>query len=106
MDPLDGTKEFIKKNGEFTVNIALVEDGEPVLGVVLQPVTGVLYAAQGRLQAALTALQAALRNDPHHLAARENLGSALAANGTEGSCTLTQTDGSATATFTGIGAGI
>lgn len=38
VDPLDGTKEFIKKNGEFTVNIALVEDGKPVLGVVYAPV--------------------------------------------------------------------
>jgi len=46
VDPLDGTKEFIKKNGEFTVNIALVEDGAPVLGVVFQPVTGILYAAE------------------------------------------------------------
>lgn len=40
VDPLDGTKEFIKRNGEFTVNIALVEDGRPVIGVVLAPVTG------------------------------------------------------------------
>ena len=37
VDPLDGTKEFIKKNGEFTVNIALVEGGVPTLGVVFQP---------------------------------------------------------------------
>ena len=43
VDPLDGTKEFIKKNDEFTVNIALVEDGSPVLGVILVPVTGVVY---------------------------------------------------------------
>ena len=40
VDPLDGTKEFIKRNGEFTVNIALVERGAPVLGVVLAPTTG------------------------------------------------------------------
>ncbi len=40
VDPLDGTKEFIKRNGEFTVNIALVEQGFPVLGVVLAPVSG------------------------------------------------------------------
>ena len=45
VDPLDGTKEFIKKNGEFTVNIALVEDGKPVLGVIYVPATGVLYTA-------------------------------------------------------------
>lgn len=43
VDPLDGTKEFLKKNGEFTVNIALVENGAPVLGVIYVPVTAVLY---------------------------------------------------------------
>lgn len=45
VDPLDGTKEFIKRNGEFTVNIALVEDGRPVLGVVYAPVLDTLYFA-------------------------------------------------------------
>lgn len=44
VDPLDGTKEFIKRNGEFTVNIALIEDGVPVLGVVYAPVLDWLYA--------------------------------------------------------------
>lgn len=43
VDPLDGTKEFIKRNGEFTVNIALVEKGIPVLGVIYVPVKKVLY---------------------------------------------------------------
>jgi len=43
VDPLDGTKEFIKRNGEFTVNIALVENSEPVLGVVDAPALGVTY---------------------------------------------------------------
>ncbi|SFG19192.1 3'(2'),5'-bisphosphate nucleotidase CysQ [Neptunomonas qingdaonensis] len=43
VDPLDGTKEFIKKNGEFTVNIALIRDGAPVFGVVYAPVTDVIY---------------------------------------------------------------
>lgn len=43
VDPLDGTKEFLKRNGEFTVNIALVENGVPVLGVVLAPATGATY---------------------------------------------------------------
>lgn len=43
IDPLDGTKEFIKRNGEFTVNIALVEDAHPVAGVVHVPVTGRTY---------------------------------------------------------------
>ncbi|MBU2097664.1 MAG: 3'(2'),5'-bisphosphate nucleotidase CysQ, partial [Gammaproteobacteria bacterium] len=44
VDPLDGTKEFISRNGEFTVNIALIKHGQPVLGVVYVPVTGVTYA--------------------------------------------------------------
>jgi 3'(2'), 5'-bisphosphate nucleotidase len=43
VDPLDGTKEFIKKNGEFTVNIALIESGVPILGVVYVPVLDVMY---------------------------------------------------------------
>src|SRR5690606_16753646 len=43
VDPLDGTKEFIKRNGEFTVNIGLVEHGRPVMGVVLAPATGELF---------------------------------------------------------------
>jgi 3'(2'), 5'-bisphosphate nucleotidase len=45
VDPLDGTKEFIKKNGEFTVNIALIEGGKPVLGVVYVPAKKVTYYA-------------------------------------------------------------
>ncbi len=48
VDPLDGTKEFVKRNGEFTVNIALIEDGRPVLGVVHAPEFAVTYfAARG-----------------------------------------------------------
>lgn len=43
VDPLDGTKEFIKRNGEFTVNIALIEAGRPVLGGVYAPVLDVCY---------------------------------------------------------------
>ena len=45
VDPLDGTKEFIKKRAEFTVNVALIQDGEPVLGVVLAPALDLLYWA-------------------------------------------------------------
>lgn len=45
VDPLDGTKDFVNGNGEFTVNIALIERNAPVLGVVAVPVTGVAYAA-------------------------------------------------------------
>jgi 3'(2'), 5'-bisphosphate nucleotidase len=45
VDPLDGTKEFIKRNGEFTVNIALIVKGEPLLGVVHAPALGRTYSA-------------------------------------------------------------
>jgi 3'(2'), 5'-bisphosphate nucleotidase len=45
VDPLDGTKEFVKRNGEFTVNIALIQGGRPVLGVVHAPVLETTYAA-------------------------------------------------------------
>jgi len=44
IDPLDGTKEFINKNGEFTVNIALIENGKPVLGIVHLPASGTTYS--------------------------------------------------------------
>ncbi len=47
VDPIDGTKEFIKRNGEFTVNIALVEMGVPTLGVIYAPATGELYYGDG-----------------------------------------------------------
>jgi 3'(2'), 5'-bisphosphate nucleotidase len=47
VDPLDGTREFIARNGEFTVNIGLIEARRPVLGVVHLPVAGVTYAACG-----------------------------------------------------------
>lgn len=47
VDPLDGTKEFIKKNGEFTVNIGLIRAGRPVAGVVYAPALGVLWAGAG-----------------------------------------------------------
>jgi 3'(2'), 5'-bisphosphate nucleotidase len=46
VDPLDGTKEFIKRNGEFTVNIALIESGRPTLGVVHAPALELTYLAQ------------------------------------------------------------
>jgi 3'(2'), 5'-bisphosphate nucleotidase len=47
VDPLDGTKEFIAKNGEFTVNIALVDGGRPILGVVYLPVFDACYSGAG-----------------------------------------------------------
>jgi 3'(2'), 5'-bisphosphate nucleotidase len=43
VDPLDGTKEFLKRNGEFTINVALIEYGRPVLGIVHVPVSGTSY---------------------------------------------------------------
>jgi 3'(2'), 5'-bisphosphate nucleotidase len=46
VDPLDGTKEFINKNGEFTVNLGLIEDGSPVAGVVLAPARGLIFAGR------------------------------------------------------------
>ncbi len=43
VDPLDGTKEFIDRNGEFTVNVALIDNGRPILGVITVPVSGLVY---------------------------------------------------------------
>ena len=51
VDPIDGTKEFIKKNGEFTVNIALVENGIPIIGVVVAPVLNKIYFSEKNLGA-------------------------------------------------------
>ena len=51
VDPLDGTKEFIKRNGEFTVNIALAEGGVPTMGVIYVPVSDTLYFADHQLGA-------------------------------------------------------
>ena len=45
VDPVDGTKEFVKRNGEFTVNIALIENGKPLLGIIYVPVNKVVYYA-------------------------------------------------------------
>ena len=49
VDPIDGTKEFIKRNGEFTVNIALIENQRPILGVVYAPVLNELYFSSNKL---------------------------------------------------------
>ena len=45
VDPLDGTREFVKRNGEFTVNVALIENGHPILGVIYAPVKDCIYYA-------------------------------------------------------------
>ncbi|HEX7063136.1 MAG TPA: 3'(2'),5'-bisphosphate nucleotidase CysQ [Woeseiaceae bacterium] len=66
VDPLDGTKEFVKKNGEFTVNIALVEEHVPVLGVVHVPVRGLTYT--GCAGAGATRREADGRQRPIHVA--------------------------------------
>ena len=57
VDPLDGTKEFIKKSNEFTVNIALVENGRPVMGIVYAPALGELYLAFGENRAFMTHIE-------------------------------------------------
>jgi 3'(2'), 5'-bisphosphate nucleotidase len=46
VDPLDGTREFVKRNGNFTVNIALMENNIPIVGIIYVPVTGVLYVGE------------------------------------------------------------
>ena len=51
VDPIDGTKEFVNRNGEFTVNIALIDHGVPVLGLVLAPALDTLYAGAAGLGA-------------------------------------------------------
>ena len=51
VDPIDGTKEFIKRNGEFTVNIALIENNRPVIGVIIAPASGVLYFSEKNIGA-------------------------------------------------------
>lgn len=51
VDPLDGTKEFIKRNGEFTVNIALIENGRPILGIVLAPASDTIWRGAAELGA-------------------------------------------------------
>ena len=53
VDPVDGTKEFIKRNGEFTVNIALVADGAPLLGVIYVPASKTLYVADVKQNVAI-----------------------------------------------------
>ena len=58
VDPLDGTKEFIKKNNEFTVNISLVENSIPVIGVIYAPALNVLYFSERKLGAYKTLITA------------------------------------------------
>ena len=57
VDPIDGTKEFIKRNGEFTVNIALIENQKPIIGVIFVPVTGDLYFSSTEMGAFKVAVE-------------------------------------------------
>lgn len=70
VDPLDGTKEFIKRNGEFTVNIALVEDGFPIMGVIYAPDLQQMYWAEKGMGVYSCQLQPNEKHDAnslHHL---------------------------------------
>lgn len=69
VDPLDGTKEFLKKTGEFTVNIGLIRDGIPILGVVHAPVTGLTFWTDGK-----TAWKEEKDHPPVEIQAREYTG--------------------------------
>ena len=62
VDPLDGTKEFIKRNGEFTVNIALIHNGNPIMGVIYVPVKEELYFAMQGLGSYKVCVNSAIEN--------------------------------------------
>ena len=85
VDPLDGTREFVAGNGEYTVNIALVEDGVPTLGVVHAPARGVTYSAVRGSGAVRTdargtcAIHAALADQPIVVTSRSHRGAPLMA---------------------------
>ena len=62
VDPLDGTKEFVKKNGEFTVNIALIHNGIPIMGVIYVPVKEELYFAMQGLGSYKVSVNSEIKN--------------------------------------------
>ena len=62
VDPLDGTKEFVKRNGEFTVNIALIHNGNPIMGVIYVPVKKELYFAMEGLGSYKVSLNSVIEN--------------------------------------------
>lgn len=80
VDPLDGTREFISRNGEFTVNIALVRDAAPIAGVVYAPALSTLYAGE-MMSGAFEASIKADENFPDALALRRIVCPALPASG-------------------------
>lgn len=65
IDPLDGTKEFIKRNGEFTVNIALIHGHQPIAGVVYAPATDTMYSGSQQLGAFKNATPIRARQNPN-----------------------------------------
>lgn len=73
VDPVDGTKEFIKRNGEFTVNIALVTNGKPELGVIYVPATKTIYVANVTTKEAFKT-----QLDSHDVSVEEVINSAMA----------------------------
>ena len=62
VDPLDGTKEFVKRNGEFTVNIALIHNGKPIVGVIYVPVKEELYFAMEGLGSYKVGINSVIEN--------------------------------------------
>ncbi len=71
VDPLDGTKEFINRNGEFTVNIALVEGGRPVMGVVYAPAIGRMFCGTVGVGATMQRVEDGELDEPSPIAVRE-----------------------------------
>ena len=89
VDPVDGTKEFIKRNGEFTVNIALVEGGKPILGVIYVPVSKTLYFGDVKKQKGFKAIL-----DTHETSIEEVLEKAEILNPKDSNSGLVQVVGS------------
>ncbi|SFM32102.1 3'(2'),5'-bisphosphate nucleotidase CysQ [Salibacterium qingdaonense] len=77
VDPLDGTKEFIKKNGEFTVNIARIENGRPVSGVIYAPALDLLYIGDAAKGAVKVEQAAASRGDAEDVDSWFHMGTQL-----------------------------
>ena len=97
VDPLDGTKEFIKRNGEFTVNIALIEAGKPTLGIVLAPAQDdTLWRGDAELGADKSDKGGAFTRSPTRTRAGRRAWSRAPAAATRS--TATSTSGSATTT--------
>ena len=77
IDPLDGTKEFLSRNGDFTVNIAVIEDGRPVRGIVYAPAHGLLYAGEEGAGALVSHVKDGARGAWRSISARRPSGDGL-----------------------------